>query len=137
MKVKDIMTKLVTVLPPDAMLSEVARTMRDQDIGSVPIADRDRLVGMVTDRDLVVRAVADGADTRNLTARDVMSSGVRYCIEDQTIDEVLNQMGDQQVRRLPVLDAQHKLVGVVSLGDASQAREAKAGDALKEISQQH
>jgi CBS domain-containing protein len=137
MKVKEIMTRLVTVLPPDAMLAEVARTMRDQDIGAIPIADRDRLVGMVTDRDLVVRAVAEGADTRELTARDVMSSGVRYCLEDQSVDEVLSQMGDLQVRRLPVLDAQHKLVGVVSLGDASQRREAKAGDALKEISQPH
>jgi CBS domain-containing protein len=81
--------------------------------------------------------VAEGADTRALTARDVMSSGVRYCLEDQSVEDVLSQMGDQQVRRLPVLDAQHKLVGVVSLGDASQRREARAGDALKEISQPH
>jgi CBS domain-containing protein len=135
MKVKEIMTKLVTVLPPDALLSEVASVMRDQDIGSIPIADNEHLVGMVTDRDIVVRAVADGADTRKLAARDVMSTGVRYCLEEQSVDEVLDKMGGEQVRRLPVLDAKHRLVGVVSLGDASQALEAKAGDTLKEISQ--
>ncbi len=137
MKVKEIMTRLVTVLPPDARLSEVALTMRDQDIGAIPIADHDRLVGMVTDRDLVVRAVADGVDTRNLTARDVMSRGVCYCFEDQSVAEVLHKMGGSQVRRLPVLDARRKLVGVVSLGDVSMTREARAGEALREISRPH
>ena len=135
MKVKEIMTRLVTILPPDAPLSEVASVMRDQDIGSIPIADQEQLLGIVTDRDIVVRAVADGADTRDLTARDVMSTGVRHCSEDQSVEEVLEKMGGEQVRRLPVLDAQRRLVGLVSLGDASQAREQQAGGTLKEIAQ--
>ena len=135
MKIQEIMTKVVAVLPPDAQLSEVARVMRDYDIGSVPIADQERLIGMVTDRDIVVRAVADGAVLDGRFARDVMSPKVLYCYEDQSIEEALEVMGEQQVRRLPVLDAERRLVGVVSLGDVSQAVAQKAGGALKEISE--
>ena len=135
MKVQEIMTKVVAVLPPDAQLSEVARVMRDYDIGSVPIADQEKLVGMVTDRDIVVRAVADGAALNGRCARDVMSPKVLYCYEDQSVEEALGLMGEQQVRRLPVLDAERRLVGVVSLGDVSQAVAQKAGGALKEISE--
>lgn len=135
MKVQEIMTKVVAVLPPDAQLSEVARVMRDYDIGSVPIADQEKLVGMVTDRDIVVRALADGATINGRRARDVMSPKVLYCYEDQSVEEALGLMGEQQVRRLPVLDAERRLVGVVSLGDVSQAVAQKAGGALKEISE--
>jgi CBS domain-containing protein len=135
MKVQEIMTKVVAVLPPDAQLSEVARVMRDYDIGSVPIADQEKLVGMVTDRDIVVRALADGATINGRCARDVMSPKVLYCYEDQSVEEALGLMGEQQVRRLPVLDAERRLVGVVSLGDVSQAVAQKAGGALKEISE--
>jgi CBS domain-containing protein len=135
MKVQEIMTKVVAVLPPDAQLSEVARVMRDYDIGSVPIADQEKLIGMVTDRDIVVRALADGAAINGRCARDVMSPKVLYCYEDQSVEEALGLMGDQQVRRLPVLDAERRLVGVVSLGDVSQAVAQKAGSALKEISE--
>jgi len=135
MKVQEIMTKVVAVLPPDAQLSEVARVMRDYDIGSVPIADKEQLIGMVTDRDIVVRAVADGAALNGRRARDVMSPKVLYCYEDQSIEEALELMGEQQVRRLPVLDTERRLVGVVSLGDVSQAIAQKAGGALKEISE--
>src|SRR5688572_4639443 len=105
MKVQEIMTKVVAVLPPDARLSEIARVMRDYDIGSVPIADQDKLVGMITDRDIVVRAVADGPGNSALRARDIMSPQVMYCYEDQSVEEALVVMGEQQVRRLPVLDA--------------------------------
>ena len=135
MKVQEIMTKVVAVLPLDAQLSEVARVMRDYDIGSVPIADQEQLVGMVTDRDIVVRAVADGAALDVRRARDVMSPSVLYCYEDQSVEEALDVMSEQQVRRLPVLDAERRLVGVVSLGDVSQAVAQKAGGALKEISE--
>ena len=134
MKVKDVMTKHVAVLPPHAPISEIARLMRDEDVGSIPITWDDRLIGMVTDRDIVLRALADHPDPRALVARDVMSSKVFYCTEDQTMDEVLEQMGGEQIRRLPVLDSHHRLSGVVSLGDASQAVSKKAGGALKEIS---
>lgn len=135
MKVQEIMSRVVAVLPIDAQLSEVARVMRDYDIGAVPIADQEQLVGMITDRDIVVRAVADGAAPDARLARDVMSPSVLYCYEDQSVDEALGVMGEQQVRRLPVLDAERRLVGVVSLGDVSQAVAQKAGGALKEISE--
>ena len=135
MKVQEIMTKVVAVLPLDAELSEVARVMRDYDIGSVPIADKEQLVGMVTDRDIVVRAVADGVALDARRAGDVMSPSVLYCFEDQSVEEALGVMSEQQVRRLPVLDAERQLVGVVSLGDVSQAVAQKAGGALKEISE--
>lgn len=135
MKVQEIMTKVVAVLPPEAHLSQVARVMRDYDIGSVPIADEDRLVGMVTDRDIVVRAVADGSALNGVRARDVMSPQVLFCYEDQDVEEALEVMGERQVRRLPVLDAERQLVGVVSLGDVSQSVAQKAAGALKEISE--
>jgi CBS domain-containing protein len=135
MQIRDIMTTAVVVMPPDSGLGAIARKMRDEDIGSVPIAENDRLVGMVTDRDIVIRALADGADMNALSARSVMSPQVLYCRDDQTVDEVLTNMGDQQVRRLPVVDRDKRLVGMVSLGDLSRAKAKKAGDALKDISQ--
>ncbi len=135
MQVKEIMTPRVSFVGPETPIAEIAQRMRDEDIGSVPVAEGDRLVGMVTDRDIVIRAVAEGADTRDTRARDVMSPKILYCMEEQSIDEVLENMGEQQVRRLPVLNADKRLVGVVSLGDLSQAAARRAGGALKEISE--
>jgi CBS domain-containing protein len=135
MQVKEVMTPRVTFVAPDAQIMEVASRMRDEDIGSVPVAENDRLVGMVTDRDIVIRGLANNGDARNMRARDVMSPKILYCTEDQSIEEVLRNMGEQQVRRLPVVDRDKRLVGVVSLGDLSRAAERKAGGALKDISQ--
>jgi len=135
MQIRDVMTPSVVVLPPEAQLGEIARKMRDEDIGSVPIAENDRLVGMVTDRDIVIRGLTDGVDVSTLRARAVMSPHILYCREDQTIEEVLENMADQQIRRLPVVDRDKRLVGMVSLGDLSRAKARKAGDALKDISQ--
>jgi CBS domain-containing protein len=109
--------------------------MRDEDIGSLPVVENERLVGMVTDRDIVVRAVAEGQDVRTATAREAMSPRILYCFDDQTVEEVLENMGEQQIRRLPVVDRDKRLVGVVSLGDLARSAKKKAGDALKEISQ--
>jgi CBS domain-containing protein len=134
MNVSEVMTTSVSWVGPDFTLPEVARRMRAEDIGSVPVAHNDRLVGMVTDRDIVVRAVADGGEIERLTARQVMSADVLYCYDDQSVASVLKNMGDNQIRRLPVVDRQKRLVGVVSLGDLSRAAEHKAGDALREIS---
>ena len=135
MLVRDVMTPDVVTLSLGATLSDVARRMRDEDIGSVPISDDNRLVGMVTDRDVVIRGLADGEDPTRLTARDVMSPRLLYCFEEQSVDEALHNMGEQQVRRLPVLNRDKRLVGMVSLGDLSQAQARKAGDALKDISE--
>ena len=135
MQVKEIMTRDVKSVGPEATLFEVAELMRDDDIGSVMVAEGNTLLGVVTDRDIVIRALADHRDVRSMKARDVMSNAVFCCTEDTPIDAVLAEMADERVRRVPVLNGAHHLVGVVSLGDLSQAKARRAGDALREISQ--
>jgi CBS domain-containing protein len=131
-----VMTRDVTTVTPDARLAEVARIMRDEDIGSVPVAQGDELLGMVTDRDIVIRGLADGGGLEKRTAGDVMTAGVQCCREDQNVGDVLKDMGDQQIRRLPVVDSDQRLVGIVSLGDLSREGTAKqVGKSLEEISQ--
>src|SRR5215218_10766732 len=105
MHIRDVMTENVRTVRPDTTLPEVATIMRDEDIGAVPVAEGERLVGMVTDRDIVVRAVADGDGIELQTAGEVMSPHVQYCREDESVDDVLRNMGEQQIRRLPVVDA--------------------------------
>lgn len=136
MKIQDVMTSDVSYVRLDTPILEVARRMRDANIGSTPVVDNDRLVGMVTDRDIVVRIVAEGRPTQTATAREAMSPGVLYCFEDEPVEDVLEKMGDQQIRRLPVVNRDKRLVGVVSLGDLSLTGKRKAaGEALQEISQ--
>ena len=135
MQVSKVMTRNVSWVGPQSTIPEIARRMRAEDIGSVPIAEQDRLIGIVTDRDIVVRLVAEGGDLNSTTAREVMSPRILYCYEDQTVTDVLKNMADNQVRRLPVVIREKRLVGVVSLGDLSQAAKTRAGDALKEISE--
>jgi len=134
MQVGKVMTERVSWVDPDTTIPEIARRMRSEDIGSVPVAENDRLVGIVTDRDIVLRIVAENGDTATATARHVMSPHILYCYEDETVSDVLKNMGDNQVRRLPVLNRDKRLVGVVSLGDLSRAAEQRAGGALKAIS---
>ena len=136
MNIQDVMTADVSFAAPDTSILEIARKMRDADIGSLPVVENDRLVGMVTDRDIVVRVVAEGGDVGTKTARDAMSPGVLYCFSDDSIEAVLENMGDQQIRRLPVVNRDKRLVGVVSLGDLALSGKRKAaGEALQEISQ--
>ena len=136
MKIQDVMTTEVSYVAPDTPILEIARKMRDGDIGATPVVDNERLAGMVTDRDIVVRVVAEGGDVRTKTARDAMSPGILYCYADDTVEAVLDNMGDQQIRRLPVVDRDKRLVGVVSLGDLAMSGKRKAaGEALQEISQ--
>ena len=135
MRVHQVMTEKVSFVDPDMRIPEIARRMRDEDIGSLPVAEDERLVGIVTDRDIVVRAVAEGQDARETTARQIMSAKILYCFEDDSIEDALRNMGDNQVRRLPVISRDKRLVGVVSLGDLSKAAQDEAGDALKDISQ--
>jgi CBS domain-containing protein len=134
MQVKEVMTESVSFVPPDAAVTTIARKLRDDDIGSTPVVEEDRIIGMVTDRDIVVRIVAEGKDITKATAREAMSPHILYCFDDQSVDEVLKNMGQNQVRRLPVVNRDKRLVGVVSLGDLSKASNNKAGMALKEIS---
>ena len=136
MQIQDVMTTDVSFVRPETSILEITRKMRDGDIGATPVVEDDRLVGMVTDRDIVVRIIAEGGDVRTKTARDAMSPGVLYCFGDQSVESVLENMGDQQIRRLPVIDRDKRLIGVVSLGDlALSGRRKAAGEALQEISQ--
>ena len=118
MKVREAMTRDVYIANPQNSIKEVARVMADVDCGVVPVGENDRLVGMLTDRDIAVRAVAQdkGPDTR---VGEVMTRDVRYCYDDEDLDHVTLNMGDQQVRRLPVVDREKRLVGIISLGDVA------------------
>lgn len=131
--VKDVMTSRVEWVKPDTKLSEIATRMQQNDCGSVLIGEGDRLVGVVTDRDIVLRAVAKGLNPAETTAKQVMSSKVLYCTETDTIDAVAQNMAKAQVRRLVVLNAQKRMVGVVSIGDISSANTQATGSAMSEI----
>lgn len=135
MRVEDAMTPNVEVVAPDSPAIQAARLMRDLDIGALPVGQGDRLVGMVTDRDLVVRGLADGADPARLEIRHCMTPQVLYCYADQPVEEVAANMAEQQIRRLPVVDRNKRLVGIVALADISAAtRPERAGETLREIS---
>jgi CBS domain-containing protein len=136
MKISDCMSRDVQTISPEDSIQEAASLMTSLDVGSLPVGQDDRLVGMVTDRDIVIRAVCagKGADT---PIRDVMSNELLYCFDDQDIDTVAKNMGEQKVRRLPVVDRDKRLVGIISLGDiaGSEADLENVGETLSEISE--
>jgi CBS domain-containing protein len=132
MKVCDAMTREVLVATPDMTICEAARMMADIDSGILPIGENDRLVGMLTDRDIAIRAVAERLDP-DTPVRDVMSQEVLYCFEDQDIDDVAHNMSDVKVRRLPVLSRDKRLVGIVSIGDLSRCEEDAAGQTMARV----
>ncbi len=135
MRVGECMTRDVKMVNPDQSLREAAVTMAAIDAGALPVADGDRLVGMITDRDIAVRGVAEGKGP-DARVRDVMSSEVKYCFDDEKIEDVLENMGDLQLRRLPVLNRDKRLVGIIALGDlATNGKAIGAGKALSGISQ--
>lgn len=135
MRVAEAMTRNVQLASPDQSIADAAKLMADCDCGVLPVQENDRLVGMITDRDIVVRALARGMDS-STRIRDVMSSEVKYCYEDDDLDEVAINMGDLQVRRLPVLSRDKRLVGIVSLGDISVSADTEpTADALAAISE--
>jgi len=138
MKVKDVMTKGAECVRPDDTLQEAARKMKTLDIGPLPVCgDNDRLAGMLTDRDIVVRAVAEGRDVRTAKVRDAMSEGISYCFEDDDVTEAARQMRDKQIRRLAVLNRDQRLTGIVSLGHLAVETGDKAlsGETLQQVSQ--
>ena len=124
MRVSECMTRDVQIVNPDQPISKAAQFMLDAAAGSVPVGDGDRLVGMITDRDIAVRAVAKGRGP-DTAVRDVMTEEVLYVFEDQTLEEVAENMSDTQVRRFPVVNREKRLVGIVSLGDLSRSEEAE------------
>jgi len=138
MKVKDVMHRGVTWVEPTISIREIARRMRDDDIGSVPIGENDRLVGIVTDRDIICRGVANGADCTALTARDVMSKPIIYCRGDDELELAIRIMEKNKVRRLPVIDKDKRLVGMLALGDISEiVGQEAAGEVMRSVSAHH
>ena len=138
MKVREAMTRGAECVRPDTPLQEAARKMRDLDVGPMPVCgDNDRLVGMLTDRDIAVRAVAEGKDPTRTPVRDVMTEGISYCFEDDDVNDAARQMSEKQIRRLVVLNEDKRLVGIVSLGDlATQTGDRNtAGKTLERVSE--
>jgi CBS domain-containing protein len=134
MKVSEIMTRDVCVARPDHTIEDVARMMLAIDAGLLPVGDDDRLLGTITDRDIAVRAIAEGKGPKTPVG-EVMSQDVKYCFDDEDMDHVAQNMGDIQVRRLPVVNRDKRLVGIVSLGDVALAEGRKpAGEAVVGVS---
>jgi CBS domain-containing protein len=135
MKIGQLMSQDILVARPDDSIRVVAEQMARLDVGALPVCDGRRLLGMITDRDIVVRGVAFGRSP-DTTAGAIMTRDVKYCFEDDDVEEVCQRMGEAQIRRIPVLDRNHHLVGIVSLGDlALEAKNRAAGRALEQISQ--
>lgn len=133
MKVKDVMSRNCTFVSPQTTLAETAKIMCDQDIGFVPVAENDKMIGMVTDRDIVCRGIAKGAES-NSPVKSCMSPQTYYCFDDQEAEEVCANMADIKVRRLPVVNREKRLVGVVSIGDLAQTvNKIKLGQTVQSI----
>jgi CBS domain-containing protein len=134
MKVSEAMTRDVRVASPDESIRQAAETMASLDAGILPVGEKDRLVGMITDRDIAIRGIAKGKGP-DAKVRDVMTEDVKYCFDDQQVEEVSRNMADIQIRRLPVLNRDKRLVGILSLGDIAVGPDSKdAGNALRGIS---
>lgn len=135
MIISEVMTRDVRIASPEDSLQSAARIMEEEDFGSLPIAENDRLVGMLTDRDITIRAVARGLSPKDCKVREVMSADVRYVYDDESDNDVAQVMGALRVRRLPVLSRDKRLVGIVSLGDLALTQPESAGDALQSIAE--
>ena len=134
MRVSEAMTRDVRVCTPGQSIRDVAKMMADIDAGAVPVGENDRLIGMVTDRDIAIRAVAAGKGP-DTPVREVMSADVKYCYDDEDLDHVAENMADIKVRRLPVVNREKRLVGIVALGDIARQEEGAAGKSVKGVSQ--
>lgn len=133
MNIQDLMTKDIELIDPATTMRDAAQRMRDEDIGALPVGENDRLVGMVTDRDIVARGVASDRAPSECTVRDVMSEGVYYCFEDEDAQRASDVMAEHKVRRLPVLNRDKRLVGIIAMADL--ARGGAVDDALKQVSE--
>ena len=135
-KVSEIMTRGVRTMPPTASLVQAAQAMDAMDVGSLPVCDGQSLLGLVTDRDIVLRGVAQGRSISDTPLSAIMSEDVCWCFEDQSVEEVAQQMQEAQIRRMPVVDREKHLVGMLALGDiATKASDVEAGRALSDISE--
>lgn len=136
-KIREMMTSGVRLARPDQTLAEAARIMAEADVGSLPVGDGDRLVGMITDRDLVVRGIARGHDAQT-PVREVMSGEVKYCYEDEDVSHVAQNMAELGVRRLPVVDRDKRLVGMVALSNIAHGGDGRsANEMLRGVARPH
>ncbi len=131
--IADVMTTDVEIVRPEETLRDAARAMADLDVGSLPVCDGRKLIGMITDRDITVRAVAEGKSV-DTPVSEVMTDDVVWCSESDDVEDVLEQMGDSQIRRIPVVDADRNLVGIVALGDLALEEHEEVDEALRDIS---
>ena len=135
-QVADVMTRDVRVVAPSDSIQRAAQCMDELNVGAMPVCDGQRLVGMVTDRDIAVRGVAAAKAADRTPVSDVMSGSVRWCTEDQPVEDVMDEMRDAQIRRMPVVDERQRLIGIISLGDLADrgADEMRVGEVLRDIS---
>lgn len=137
-KVREVMHPGASWITPELPLSDVAVRMEQEDIGALPVGEDDRLIGMITDRDIAIRAFAENADPLQLTARDVMSEPIIFCTANEDLDDAVRIMERKQVRRLPVIDDNRRMVGMLSLGDVAAAAPATlAAETLRAVSAHH
>ena len=137
MKLSEIMTRDVLIIQPDDSLQTAARMMRDRNIGFLPVCDGENLIGVLSDRDITIRALAEGMDVNIMLGRDLMTAPAVYCFEDQDVSEAAQVMAEHQIRRLVILDRENKrVVGIVSLGDLAQHETTdRSGNVLKKVSE--
>ena len=137
MQIREVMTRDVKLADPGMKLKDAAALMRDGDFGLLPVGENDRLVGTITDRDIAIRAVAEGKDPNSTAVREAMSEGIHYCFDDQTVDEAADLMSEAQIRRLPIVNRDKRLVGIVALADlATEPKTGEpAGEALAGVSE--
>lgn len=131
--IAEVMTTDVEVVGPEETLRDAARAMADLDVGALPVCDGRKLIGMITDRDITIRAVAEGKSS-DTPVSDVMTDDVIWCTDTDSIDDVLQQMADAQVRRIPVVDGNRHLVGIVALGDIALDEDEDVEETLRDIS---
>ncbi|HET8701891.1 MAG TPA: CBS domain-containing protein [Nitrococcus sp.] len=134
MDIREVMHRDSYWAQPTTPLIDIARAMREHDIGSLPVVESDKLVGMVTDRDLAIRGLADGRDASSTTARDIMTGEMYWCYDDTDVNEVAKYMQEKRVRRIPVVNHDKRLVGMVSIGDITRASTELAGETLRKLS---
>lgn len=132
--ISEVMTRGVEVVAPQETLQRAAQLMDELNVGALPVCEGTELVGMITDRDITVRATAAGLEPTQHVVREVMTEQTRWCTEEQTTDEVMKQMGEVQIRRLPVLNERGEVVGIVSLGDLAIRQSAHTDELLRDVS---
>lgn len=132
MRINEIMEKDVEVIAPQSTLADAAKKMKDENIGCLPVCDGDRLIGMITDRDLVIRGLALNKDCAKMQVKDVMTSPIAFCFDDQSVEDMARMMEERKVRRIIILNRDHKLAGIASLDDLAERR-ALVGESLSRV----